>query len=681
MSDRRDMAASSGGWTLVELERMLEDIKNQPEWRSGADRAARYYDGKQLTAARIAEMIDSGEPPTVVNLMSGAINGALGQEERTRLDWQLKADTDAYQDVADVLNQGLAEAKRESGADQAVSDAYKGQIVPGIGWVEVNRNPDPLAYPYRVEHVHRNEVWYDWRARRLDKRDARWICRQRWVDLDDAEALLPEHRKTLRTGCNTGPITDAMMSTILGTEETFSRTTDARNVFNRFEEEWLDNAARKRVRLYWVWYRVPKKVVALVVGTKRVKFNERNVLHQEMVRRGYGSLVVGNTSQIRRALFAGPFRLEDEPTDFTNYPIIPFIGFEDDEHGTPYGLAHGMMDPQDEYNERRSRMRWLLRACQVFIDSDALDTRYNNFRTLAMEIMRPDATFVLNPKRTNGPNAIRIEHNQSLVKEQYEAMQDAKQLIQEQPRIYSSMLGDAPSGVTSGLAINSLVEQGMVALGETNGNYRSGRQHVGEALVELLVQDHAKVNMPVLLGSGKTARIVVLNTVENGMPKNVMQDAPVTLGLGDVPSTVGYKMQQQQNLAAMITAVGPDPIARAVLIPDWLETTDLPHRAERASWMRKQYGVPEPGERVDPRVEAQQMAEAQAKKRAAEEAQLRMLDAQAAEKEASAGLKVVQAEKTDAERRKILAETEQIQSGEDEDSAIAESLNEARQAA
>jgi hypothetical protein len=675
-----DLAASSGGMSLLDLERLLTDIENQPEWRSTADRAARYYDGKQLSGQRIAEMLESGEPPTVINLLSGAINGALGQEERTRLDWAAKADTDAYQDVADVINVKLAEAKRETSADTAISDAYKGQIVPGIGWVEVSRNPDPLAYPYRVEHVHRSEVWWDWRAKKIDKSDARWICRQAWVDLDEIEHALPQYRAIFRMGCNSSNITDSLMRTITGSNETFAnQLADTRNTFSRYEEEWLDNSGRRRVRMYWIWYRQRATAIALVVGTKRVKFRPENPLHQEMVRRGIAQLITGPSYKIRQALFCGPYRLADEETAWREYPIIPFVGFEDDEWGTPYGLAMGMLDPQDEYNERRSRMRWLLKACQTFIDSDALDSKYNNFRQFAQEIMRPDAQFILNPKRTNGPAAVRVEHNQSLVREQYEIMQDAKQLIQEQPRIYSAMLGDAPAGVTSGLAINSLVEQGMVALGETNGNYRTGRARVGNALVQLIVEDHNRPQMPVLVGSGKAARVVVLNTFDEQtkLPKNVMQDAPITLGLGDIPSTAGYKMQQQVALAQMIQAVGPDPVARAVLIPDWLETTDLPHREERASWMRKQYGVPEPGERADPRVEQEQMQQAMAKKQAAEQAQLRMATAAAQEKEASAGLKVVQAEKADAERKKIMAETAQMAANEDD--AIAASLDEARQ--
>lgn len=637
-----DRDKAKDGMDLHALEGLLADIQNQPEWRSDADRAARYYDGKQLTGQKLADMEEAGEPPTVVNLISGAINGALGQEAKTRLDWTAKADSDAFTEVAQVINEQLAEAKREANADKAISDAYKGQIVPGIGWVEVRRALDPLAYPYIVEAVHRNEVWWDFRAKRGDKQDSKWMCRQKWVDLDEAETAMPQFRDIFRYGCNTGPITDAMMSTIMRSD-TFDALNTTRRSFSRFEEEWLDNASRRRVRFYYVWYKQPTTVVALVSGTKRVRFNPSNPIHVEMVRRNLGMLVKGPSYIIRRAMFAGPFRLYDEPTKLRNYPLIPFVGFEDDEFATPYGLVAGMIHPQDEYNERRSRLRWLLKAAQVFVDNDALDNKYNNFFDLAREVMRPDAVFVMKADRKNA-NALRVEHNATLAREQVDVMQDAKQLIQEQPRIYSAMLGDAPAGVTSGLAINSLVEQGMVALGETNDNYRDSRGAVGNALMEMIAEDLSAPNMRVTLGKGKRARVVVLNSFdEQGLPVNPVQDAPVKLGLGDVPSTPAYKMQQQQSLAQLLPAVGNDPVARAVVLPALIESTDLPNREADAEWMRKKYGAPIPG---DEQGEGQEQAEQQAALLAQQAQALQLQDAQATvdEKHAKVAKTVSEAE-------------------------------------
>lgn len=676
--------AKKPGMDMQALLRLLEDIENQPEWRADSDRAARFYDGKQLDLKRLEELQASGEPPTVVNLIFGAINGALGQEARTRLDWHANADSDAFQDVADVLNVKLKEAQRETGADLAVSNAYKGQIVPGIGWVHVSRNPDPLAYPYRVEDVHRNEVWWDWRARRIDKQDGSWMCRQRWVDEDEAISAMPQFRRIFEWGCSSSALSDRLRATIATTDGEFADIHDTRRSFNRYEEEWLDNAGRKRIRFYQVWYKERQQAVAIVSGTTRVRFNPRNPLHQEAVKRGIAYLVKGPSYRIREAMFAGPFRLWDEPIKSRMYPLIPFLGFEDDEFATPYGLAKGMIDPQQEYNERRSRLRWLLKAVQAFVDNDALDERYNNFKQFAAEIMRPDSVTVLNAARRNGAQAVRVEHNVSLKKEQFEAMQDSKMLIQEQPRIYSTMLGDAPTGVTSGTAINSLVEQGMVALGETNDNYRGSRTAVGNALAELILEDLQRPNFPVVLGKGKSARTVFLNTFDpqTGLPVNMVEDAPVKLGLGDVPSTPAYRMQQQNVIGQALGQVGNDPIARAVLVPAFIESTDIPNREQSAEWLRKQYGAPNPSD--PPKAREQAEAEQQAQMQRQQDATIKKLEAEVDQLHANVAKLITEVELNEAKLAQMNVQTDQMELQTDQMAAegdsralIDDALNEA----
>lgn len=668
----------SAGMDTSDLQDLLQDIENQPDWRTKADKCAAYYDGKQMSGALMERMAKTGEPMTVVNLIGRTVNGALGNEAKSRLDWKASADGAAFSDVADVVSEQLHEAGREAKANVAISEAYKSMLVGGIGWVEVSKSPSPLQYPYRAEHVHRNEVWWDFRSRFNDLRDAKWVCRQRWVDLDEAEALLPEHKETFRLGCY-GSITEAMEQ-ITWASETFADLDEKRRSFNRFQEEWLDNSARKRVRFYDVHYKVWRQVTALVAGKLRVPFNPANALHVMLVRRGLGELVKGPDYVIRRAMFAGPYRLFDEATTLRRFPLIPFVCYRDDEDGTPYGLVHGMIDPQDEYNERRSRLRWLLKAKQVYVDNDALDLSFNSFKDLALEVMRPDGFFVLNANRRNA-NGLKVEQNLQMSAEQTAVMNDAKQLIQEVPGIYNAMLGNNSDGVKSGVALNSLVEQSIVSLGEANDNYREGRQMVGEALVDLIVSDLSRPNMPVEVGSGKKRRVIVLNTVdqETGMPINTVAEAPVKVGLADVPSTPAYRMQVQQQIALALNAAANDPDARAVLIPSLLETMDLEHGAESAKWLRQKYGVPQPGEAEDDGAEQQMQAQAQQTAAVGQELQMRALTADVAKKEAEAAKATAEVEAMGIDIAKGQQELQQAQQPSEEElaqQAIAEAMAE-----
>lgn len=649
--------ATGDGLSVFDLERKLNDIQSQPEWRDKADLCMAYMDGKQLSGDRLAQLEETGEPKTVVNLIQRTINGALGNEAKVRLDWKADADSDSFGDVAQVIGERLSEAQRETWADLAISESYKSQLGAGIGFVEVSRSPDPLAYPYRVECVHRNEVWWDWRGRQMDINSGDWTCRQKWADVEEAQVLFPQFKDVFELGLNSGPLTDAMLTRIANSR-TFEEMQETRRSFNRFEEEWLDNSNRRRVRFYDIYYKRPKQVVALIAGTTRRVFNPKNAVHQALVQRNLGQLVKGASYEIRRAMFAGPFRLFDMPTKLRKFPLVPFWCYRDDQNATPYGLIHGMIDPQDEYNERRSRLRWLLKAAQVFVDNDALDTEFNTFKDLALEVMRPDAAFVLNANRKN-VNAIRIERNLNLAQEQVAVMQDAKQLIQDVPGLYSALLGSGADGVKSGVALNSLVEQSITSLGETNDNYRYGRRGVGEALTDLIVEDLSGPEIALKVGTGRKQRVVVLNTFDDhGLPVNQVEDTPVKIGLADIPSTASHRQQQQQTIMTGLQGVGTDQIARAILIPAFIESTDLENREHYAKWARQKYGVPEPGEGgsdpaqpgEDPQApadpaQAQQMQQDQQM----QQLQVRSATADVVKKEADAKLAMAQVAQTAAQ--------------------------------
>ena len=681
MKDPRDLAAGSVGMGLLDLERLLGDMEHEPNWRSEADKCADYYDHKQASAERVRRSIELGEPLSITNLIQRTINGALGQEAKTRLSWKVEPDTRVFADVAAVLNERLHESQREARTDMAVSEAYSSQLRTGIGWVEVSRDPDPLAYPYRCTPVHRNEVWWDWRAKLPDRSDGRWIVRQRWVDLDEAITQMPQHREMLSYGCHSGPITDAMARTMLVSQDRFESIYSTRRSFSRLEEEWLDNSMRKRIRFYSVYYKVPKVITALAYGTRRVRFNPANPLHVTLAKAGAAKLVKGPSFEVRRAMFAGPFRLYDVALRGRRFPLVPFICYSCDDDRSPYGLVHGMIGPQDEFNERRSRLLWLLKAKQVFVDNDALDKEHNNFLDVAREAMRPDAMFVLDANRRNGQNGLVINSNIQLQKEQAEVMMDARQLIQDVPGIYNALLGNGGDGIKSGVALNSLVEQSTMSLGETSDNYRTSRQAVGELMVDLIAEDLRDPNLVLEAGTGKKRRQVVLNTFdERGIPVNHVEDASVRVGLGDIPTTTAYKAQQQINLANMAAQVGNDPISRPVIVAAMLENSEVENGPLYAKWIRQKAGIPEPTDLDDDDFERMAGQEQQAAA-AAGQAQQAAMAAEIAEKQASAQQKASAAELNHARVEEIGARLAQPQdAANDEDRNIEDALQEAAQA-
>jgi hypothetical protein len=639
------------GFSLYALEQLVKDCDGQPDWRPRADVAHAYYDFKQLTPEQKRKIwVEQGIEPRQTNLVHGVINGVLGQEARARSDVTVSADDDELADVCDVLSKSMKEAQRETNADMAVSNGYAGQVKGGLGWVEVSRASDPLDYPYRVEDRHRNEIYYDWRSTDLGLKTARWQVRVRWEDLDESEALMPEFKDILRsavTGWNLAGIPDDLNNVMYRAWNNERRTTISR-------DQWLDST-RRRIKFFEVWYRVPAEVVVMQIGpTRRIMFDANNPLHQMAVQRGRVKLHKAITRQIRMALFAGPHRLIDVGTTRRNFPYIPFFAFRDDEDRSPYGLIEGMISPQDEYNERRQMITWMLKARQISVDNDALDTNYNTIAEVVDAAGRPNMVAVMNANRKNA-NGLKIGNDLTLQKEQVEVMQDAKALIQEVPRVYGTQLGSAPAGVTSGVAINSLTEQGAVAMGELNDNYRFSRRMVFEQLLDLIVEDHCERDLRVMVGQGSGRRPVVLNTFDpqTGAPVNQVKDAPIKVGLSDVPNSPSFRLQEQQNLSTIIQALAGDPQALAVLTPAFIEGSTLSNRQQAADDLRRMKGIPTAGDRQAQRAnEQQQTQQAQQAQQAQQQTQALQLQGAAA---------TVDKTRADADRQAALARKDHAQ--------------------
>lgn len=595
------------GMDALQFYRIMQEIRLQPSWRRESDKAADYYDDNQIDADLAEDLKSKGMGPLITNLIKPTINVVLGQEAKNRLDWRVTGDSDDQQDLCEALSAKLNEAERESRADRACSDAYAGQIKTGIGWVEVSRESDPFRYKYRVQAIHRREIYWDWAAKNPDLSDARYMVRQRWFHIDALKVFLPDHADII--AASGGGWTSYYMD--LAKENVhLMHAFDQENRIGMNDWQWRDTT-RSQVSLYEVWYKttVSGNVIDLPDG-RTVEVDMKNPMHQLAIANGLAVPRHAAFQRTRVSLWCGPHKLEDYDYGTRNYPYIPFFGYREDLTGVPYGVIRSMIPLQDEVNARRRKLLWLLSSKRVKVDSDALDTRFNDFSDLVAEVSRPDAVIVQNPDRRNA-NGIEIDDQAGLANQQFEIMNEAKQGIQEVAGVFNAQLG-RDSGATSGLAINSLVEQGNAALAEVNDNYRYARMAVGEALLELLMADMSQENdIAVVTDSVGTTKKVILNQRKvdpaTGMDyrENDVSKALVKVALHDVPSTPAYRAQQMTTLGETLKSLPPE--LQAPLIPFYIESTDLPKRKEMAGLIRKQLGMGDDGQQPDP--EKEQMAQ------------------------------------------------------------------------
>jgi hypothetical protein len=591
-----------------EFGRFCEEIREQPAWRVEADRNADYYDGNQIDAETAAELERKGMGPLIVNMVKPTVDMVLGTEAKSRTDWRVQGDNDQWQDVAEALSAELMTAERESRADRACSDAHAQQVKSGIGWVEVSREQDPFQYGYRAKAVHRREIYWDWASKEPDLwADARYQVRKRWYPIAAVTAFMPQHAELISAAGRGLPEhwlqTQSESVALMNSMEQGSRT-------SLQDWEWR-NMDRNQVCLYEVWYkRWVRGTVIRKPDGRAVEFDPQNMMHVAGVARGVFKPEQAVYSKTRVSLWLGPFKLQDVDAGTKRTPYVPFIAYKEDLTGVPYGLIRAMVSSQDEINARRRKLLWLLSAKMLQIDSDALDTKFNDFRDIIGEIARPDAVIVTNPNRRNA-NGLKLDEHSNLSTQQFQVMEEAKRSLQEAAGVYNAMLGDSKSGATSGIAVNSLIDQGMTTLAELTDNYRYARRLVGEALLELIIDDmKGKGEVEIIIGEGARRKVIILNkpTVDpvTGVEylANDVSKAPVKVALEDVPTTPAYRAQQNLMFAEVLKSSPPE--AQAILFPSYIESSELPNRQQLADDMRKAFGLTPDTASPDP--EKQQMA-------------------------------------------------------------------------
>lgn len=649
------MSQAKGKLDQYQLLDLMDDITNQPDWRSLANRACAYYDGDQLEPEVKQVLKARGQPSTIHNLIAPTIDGVLGMEAKSRTDLMVISDDadEAMEIMTEAVNAEYQDACRLGGVDRARADAYADQIKAGLGWAEVIRSDDPFGARYKASRVHRDEVYWDWHSRQADMSDCRWLMRRRWVDVDECKSRFPSKARIIDYS-----VTDwngfVDVSSVEGLDPLLVSAFDEWQSFSQRSSEWI-STNRKRVLLQVVYYRTfeQRKVLMLDSG-RAIEFNKDDIAHLIAIQLGKAQLESRPVSVIREAWWVGPHHLIDRPCDapYGLFPLIPFWGYRKDKSGEPYGLIARAMPAQDEVNLRRIKLTWLLQAKRVIMDADA--TNMPRARVLE-EIERADGLIELNPDRRNGKSiaeAFEVQQDFQVASQQFQVMQDSVKLIQDTMGVYAAFLGQGSTG-QSGVAISNLVEQGSTTLSEINDNYRFACQQLGQLVLGMVLEDLGKrPNYPVTVNREDKMRrkqVVLNKQAEEGITNDITQ-LRAHIALAPIQQSAAYKQQLAERMTQAISQLPPE--AQAVSFDLLVELMDVPNKAEFMERIRSTMSIPKKPEDMSEEELAAQQAQAE-QAQAEQELLMRELQAKVAEVEAKAAK--WQAE---AERVAILADSQ-----------------------
>lgn len=569
--------------SLSEFTTFLEEIREQPAWRAKADKEMDYCDGNQLDSEILGRMQEIGIPPAVEPLMGPTIDGVLGLEVKSRGDWKVIPDTqNDGDDVADALNYKLHQAEARSGADIACSEAFSSEIKVGLGWIYVGRETDPFLYPYKVEAIHRNEIFWDWFAK-PDLSNARYLIRRKWFDRRIPKLMFPDQADLIgHAGTGWMGLDHTTLTLDGGTSTGLYVAADQERGCSIEEQEWRD-IGRNRVCLFEVWYRRWERVLVLKAPDGRVvEYDRKNQAHLYAVASGTIDPVWAIISRVRLSWWMGPHKLSDTPSPYRHnrFPYVPFWGKREDRTGAPFGLARGMMYLQDQINAMHSKSQWLMAARRVVRTEGAVVGDDEQFR---QEASRPDADIKLSAKAMRDGGIFRVETDLELTQQQFQRLQDSRDGLRRVGGIYSEFQGQN-SNTTSGVQFNSQVEQSNQSLADILDNFKTARTAVGDLLLSMIIDGLIGKQESVFInGKGlRPDKTVLLNAPamddETGMEylTNDIERVKLKVAVDNVPSAVTFRQQQLASLSEAFKSAPPQ--FQPIMLPYLLALMDIPDR-------------------------------------------------------------------------------------------------------
>lgn len=643
------------------LRECLEDENNrQAENRYQMAVDHDFYDGKQWNEDDAAALIARGQAPMVFNKVKPTVNWVLGTEKRTRFDHNVLPREPSDEEGANTKKKVLKYLSDVNRLPFHRSSAFAECVIGGLGWLEEGVNADPTEELLYARSESWRNVLQDSRSRDLAYTpDARYLFRNKVIDMDMACAMFPNHDAALRGEGQTELEQEVDDVWYLGQRLTNARDFDsagsagytlygARSAVMSSNQP--DIGRREQVRIHEAWYTTPIPVKYFAAGDMRgQEFDKNNEEHVFMRDRYRVPVIDAVTKQMRVMLFAEDIILFDgiSPYRHRKFPLTPMWCYRNARDGMPYGIVRDIRDPQEDLNKRRSKALYILSNNRIVMDKGAVD----DIEEMRDEAARPDGVIEKNPNRE-----LRFEKPQGEFQGNLELAQHDENFIQEVSGVTSENLGQS-TNATSGKAILARQEQGSIVTANIFDNMRLAIQLQGEKLLSNIEQFFSMAKVVRIVGENQPIEWLEVNKIDpqTGQVLNDITASKADFIVSEQDWRASMRQAALDSLNAMLPTLPPE-VGMAVLDLA-VELWDIPNKEEWLQRIRKINGQRDPAKKITP--EEQMAMQQQAQKNAMlEQLQLEGL-------QADVELKKNKAQEAAAKVQTMLAELQAGPQGQD----------------
>lgn len=311
----------------------------QHEYRLKANVAHDMHDSNQWTSAELDELDDRHQAPSVINIIFAMINAIIGMESQRRTDYRMLPTEERDDDLTTILTEIGSKIFKANHVPFFLSEGMRTGLISGESWFEhfVEKDIDTGRVNVNIALRPWHEFYYDPTSKRPDREDARWISREVWLDLDEAEELYgKELANQLHAFYESPTLHDGFES-----QEDEARASAGYSFVDR---------GNRRVAVQNMYYKDPRGKVKFVVFVGDV-FLPWEKPDGTLVQTGEDS---------------------ENPSPW-KYNYIPYTSYRAmaDKKGKPMGLVEIIKTIQQSINKAQSKEQWLLASKRCIFETGA----------------------------------------------------------------------------------------------------------------------------------------------------------------------------------------------------------------------------------------------------------------------------------------------------------------------
>ena len=599
---------------------LVDAVWASRQWRKEAWRDCEMYDGgdAQWSQADWDAAIAAGLDIVTINRTFPVVNLILGAETINQADIAARGRTHKDSEISQVMSEGIKFVLDQNSGEYLISDAFRDQVVPGIGWVAPGLNSDP-----RKERIGLRGL--DWKEVGWDPFVSPWagpsVCRykyvSRWVDKDALMFMFPNKKKEIESVCDKfwgDSWQDA------GRQDEADLVEEEISILSG--SYWAKND-RKRVRPCEMWYPVDDRAYFAVFPDGRVfeiSDNMDPVKQYELITQAQ-EVMLAPIKRMRVARFLGELLLDDSesPMSHDEFPIVPFVGYLD-RFNMPFGVPRQIRGQDEEVNKRRSMALALLRKRRVTAEESVAGDQRGLDRVY-QEANKMDGLIVVKDGRLDD---VRIEEMASLSPAQHAILEQSEKEIQQ----ISGEMVEYPRRIESGKAMERVDHKVAQITAPLMRNYRRSLKMIGEQ-IGANIQGEWQYEKVLRITDRLTGaeRFVALNEMVQGEDGTIEVKNNITQGKFDyvvteVPATDTVREQNLNLISEWVKRAPPEIIPSLVMLG--LKMSNLPDKEQLLAAVRPLLNVDPRDDDKSPeqlKQEAIEKIEAQ-QKAAAEQAQV-----------------------------------------------------------